>query len=108
MKAPFQVHWQAPFPANVCGSGCKALRWRLQSFALAIAKLCVGGCNALRWWMQCFALVDAMLCPRPMSHYTVTCRAWATLFGKPVCPSMRHSVKSRLNRMTFHKQESVS
>ena len=55
MKAPFQVHWQAPFPANVCGSGCKALRWRLQCFALAIAKLCVGRCNALRWWMQCFA-----------------------------------------------------
>ena len=86
MKAPFQVHWRAPFPANVCGSGCKALRWRLQCFALAIA----------------------MLCPRPMNHYTVTCRAWAALFGKPVCPSMRHSVKSRLNGMTFHKQESVS
>ena len=47
MKAPFQVHWQAPFPANVCGSGCKALRWRLQSFALVDAMLCVGGCNAL-------------------------------------------------------------
>ena len=30
------------FPANVCGSGCKALRGRLQSFAWAIAKLCVG------------------------------------------------------------------
>ena len=62
MKAPFQVHWQAPFPANVCGSGCKALRRLMQSFAWAIAKLCVGGCNALRWRLQCFALVDAMLC----------------------------------------------
>ena len=47
MKAPFQVHWQAPFPANVCGSGCKALRGLMQSFALVDAMLCVGGCNAL-------------------------------------------------------------
>ena len=41
--------------AKLCVGGCKALRWRLQSFALAIAKLCVGGCKALRWRMQCFA-----------------------------------------------------
>ena len=27
---------------------CKALHWRLQSFALAVAMLCVGRCNALR------------------------------------------------------------
>ena len=33
-----------------------ALRWRMQSFAWADAKLCVDGCNALRWRMQCFAL----------------------------------------------------
>ena len=42
-----------PFPVNICGS--KALRWRLQSFALAIAKLCVGSCKALRWRLQSFA-----------------------------------------------------
>ena len=34
----------------------KALRWRMQSFALADAKLCVDGCNALREQMQSFAL----------------------------------------------------
>ena len=34
--------------AKLCVGGCKALRWRLQSFALAVAKLCVGRCNALR------------------------------------------------------------
>ena len=46
---------EAPFQANVCVSGCKALRGQMQSFALAVAKLCVGTCNALRWHMQCFA-----------------------------------------------------
>ena len=39
---------KAPFQANVCVSGCKALRGQMQSFALAVAKLCVGTCNALR------------------------------------------------------------
>ena len=34
--------------AKLCVGGCKALRWQLQSFALAVAKLCVGRCNALR------------------------------------------------------------
>ena len=34
--------------AKLCVGGCTALRWRLQSFALAVAKLCVGRCNALR------------------------------------------------------------
>ena len=42
----------------------KALRWQMQSFALADAMLCVGGCNALRWRMQSFAMADAMLCVR--------------------------------------------
>ena len=37
------------------GESCKALRWRLQSFALAVAKLCVGSCKALRRKVQCFA-----------------------------------------------------
>ena len=46
---------KAPFPAKLCVGGCKALRGRMQSFALAIAKLCVGGCKALRGQMQCFA-----------------------------------------------------
>ena len=40
----------------------KALRWRLQSFALAVAKLCVGSCKALRWRLQSFALAVAKLC----------------------------------------------
>ena len=38
---------KAPFQANVCVGGCKALRGQMQSFALAVAKLCVGTCNAL-------------------------------------------------------------
>ena len=28
------------------------------------AKLCVGGCKALRWQLQSFALADALLCVR--------------------------------------------
>ena len=32
-----------------------ALRWQMQSFAMADAKLCVGSCKALRWQLQCFA-----------------------------------------------------
>ena len=40
----------------------KALRWQMQSFALADAMLCVGGCNALRWRMQSFAMAVAKLC----------------------------------------------
>ena len=36
------------FHAYVCGDRCKALRRRMQSFALAVAMLCVGRCNALR------------------------------------------------------------
>ncbi|MDD6752352.1 MAG: hypothetical protein PUE15_00365, partial [Prevotella sp.] len=62
-----QVHvilYEGTFYAKLCVGRCKALRWRLQSFALAVAKLCVGGCNALRRQMQCFALADAMLCVR--------------------------------------------
>ena len=34
--------------AKLCIGRCKALRGRMQSFALAVAKLCVGRCNALR------------------------------------------------------------
>ena len=41
--------------AKLCVGGCKALRWWLQSFALAVAKLCVGSCKALRRKVQCFA-----------------------------------------------------
>ena len=33
----------------------KRLWERMQSFALAIAKLCVGDCKALRWRLQSFA-----------------------------------------------------
>ena len=43
------------FLAYVCGDRCKALRWRMQCFALANAMLCVGGCKALRWQLQSFA-----------------------------------------------------
>ena len=32
-----------------------ALRWQMQCFAMAVAKLCVGRCNALRWRLQSFA-----------------------------------------------------
>ena len=53
---------KAPFPANVCVNGCKALRRRMQSFAWAIAKLCVGRCKALRWQLQSFAMAVAKLC----------------------------------------------
>ena len=41
-----------------------ALRWRMQSFALADAKLCVGRCKALRGQMQSFAWTIAKLCVR--------------------------------------------
>ena len=41
---------------------CKALHWRLQSFALAVAKLCVGDCKALRWRLQSFASEIGKLC----------------------------------------------
>ena len=34
--------------AKLCVGRCKALRWQMQSFALADAKLWVDGCNALR------------------------------------------------------------
>ncbi|MDY3876471.1 MAG: hypothetical protein SOZ60_03520, partial [Prevotella sp.] len=33
-----------------------------QSFAWTVAKLCVGGCKALRGRLQSFALAHAMLC----------------------------------------------
>ena len=46
-----------------------ALRWRMQSFALADAKLCVSRCKALRWRMQSFALADAMLCVRVVLNW---------------------------------------
>ena len=47
---------KTPFPSECLReSQCKALRGRLQSFALADAKLCVGRCNALRGRMQSFA-----------------------------------------------------
>ena len=42
----------------------KRLWERMQSFALAIAKLCVGRCKALRGRMQSFARADAKLCAR--------------------------------------------
>ena len=38
------------------------MRGRLQSFALADAKLCDDGCKALRGRLQSFAMADAKLC----------------------------------------------
>ena len=46
----------------------KRLRGRMQSFALAVAKLCVGTCNALRWHMQCFAFRDGQNWHRRRRH----------------------------------------
>ena len=59
---------KAPFQANVCVRGCKALRGQMQSFALAVAKLCVDGCKALRWHMQCFAFRDGQNWHRRRRH----------------------------------------
>ena len=50
------------FSMKIHNDQCKALRWHLQSFALALAKLCVGTCKALRWLMQCFALDNTLRC----------------------------------------------
>ena len=47
--------YEGTFYAKLCIGDCKALRWLLQSFALAVAKLCVGSCKALRRKVQCFA-----------------------------------------------------
>ena len=56
---------EGSFPGSLASPfSSKRLRERMQSFALAVAKLCVGGCKALRWRLQCFALTDAMLCVR--------------------------------------------
>ena len=33
------------------------------------AKLCVGGCKALRWQLQSFALADALLCVRVVLNW---------------------------------------
>ena len=37
----------------------KRLRWRLQTFAMAVANVCDGGCKRLRERMQTFAVADA-------------------------------------------------
>ena len=52
---------EAFYQAKLCVSGCKALHWRLQSFALAVAKLCVGGCKALRQRWAKLALKSSVL-----------------------------------------------
>ena len=46
---------------NVCGSGCKALRGQLQSFAWTDAKLCESGCKALRQRWAKLALKSSVL-----------------------------------------------
>ena len=51
--------YEGTFYAKLCVDGCKALRWLLQSFALAVAKLCVGGCNALREIGNPFTEIDS-------------------------------------------------
>ena len=34
---------------------CKRLRWRMQTFTMAVANVCDGGCKRLRERLQCFA-----------------------------------------------------
>ena len=41
MKTPVPANLFAGAIAKLCVDDCKALRWQLQSFALAVAKLCV-------------------------------------------------------------------
>ena len=53
--------YEGTFYAKLCVGGCKALRWRLQSFALAVAKLCVDGCKALRPRLANFAQKSTVL-----------------------------------------------
>ena len=48
MKASFPKQCFARTDAKLCVDGCKALRWLLQSFALAVAKLCVR--DGLNWY----------------------------------------------------------
>ena len=40
------------------------------------AKLCVGGCKALRWQLQSFALADAMLCVRVVLNWQRNVLFW--------------------------------
>ena len=51
--------YEGTFYAKLCVGCCKALRWLLQSFALAIAKLCVDGCNALREMGNPCTIIDS-------------------------------------------------
>ena len=53
---PQKVSFHHLFTANVCDGGCKRLRWRLQTFTMAVANVCDGGCKRLRERMQTFAV----------------------------------------------------
>ena len=52
---PQKVSLHHLFTANVYDGGCKRLRWRMQTFAMADANVCDGGCKRLREKMQCTA-----------------------------------------------------
>ena len=51
-----RFHYKRLFTANVYDGGCKRLRWRMQTFAMADANVCDGGCKRLRERMQTFAV----------------------------------------------------
>ena len=48
-------HKRHLFTANVCDGGCKRLRWRVQTFAMAGANVCGKRGSALQGRMQCTA-----------------------------------------------------
>ena len=48
-------HKRHLFTANVYDSGCKRLRWRMQTFTMADANVYDGGCKRLREKRQCTA-----------------------------------------------------
>ena len=45
---PQKASFHHLFTANVYDGGCKRLRWRLQTFAMAVANVCGKGCKRLR------------------------------------------------------------
>ena len=45
----------------------KRLRWRLQTFAMAVANVCRDGCKRLQEKRQCTATAPAVHCIRPRS-----------------------------------------
>ena len=46
----------------------KRLRWRLQTFAGAVANVCGNGCKRLRENRQCHCILQASTCNRPRKY----------------------------------------